>query len=155
MAETVVDDLEAVEVEIERRESAAAAPLFELFEATPEPLHEDRAVAQPGQRVEKCGATGLLLSGRSLRRIGQRSCDAGRATADAPHRDTAAEEAPIRAVLVADPVLVLKVIRLAREMCFESLLERSDVVGMDTVHPFLGTADAGGFGQAKHCPPSA
>ena len=56
MTETVVDDLEAVEVEIERRESAAAGPFFELVEAAPEPLHENRAVAQPGQRIEESGA---------------------------------------------------------------------------------------------------
>ena len=56
---------------------------------------------------------------------------------------------------MADPVLVLKVIRLAGEMRLERLLERSDVVGMDAVHPFLGTADAGGRRQANHRPPSA
>jgi len=56
---------------------------------------------------------------------------------------------------VADPVLVLEVIRLAGQMGLERLLERNDVVGMDPVHPFLGTADAGGFGQAKHRLPSA
>ncbi len=56
---------------------------------------------------------------------------------------------------MADPVLVLKVIRLAGEMRLERLLERNDVVSMDTVHPFLGTTDAGGRGQAHHRLPSA
>ena len=96
-----------------------------------------------------------LLCDRPLRRVGQRSGDAGRAAAGAPHRDTAAQEPPVGAVLVADPVLVLKVIRLAGEMRLERLLERHDVVGMDAVHPFLGTTDAGGRGQAEHRPPSA
>ena len=56
---------------------------------------------------------------------------------------------------MADPVLVLKVIRLAGEMRLERLLERNDVVSMDAVHPFLGATDAGGRGQAEHRPPSA
>ena len=70
-------------------------------------------------------------------------------------RDAAAQEPPVGAVLVADPVLVLKVIRLAGEMRLERLLERRDVVGMDAVDPFLGTADAVGRRQAEHRPPSA
>ena len=97
----------------------------------------------------------LLLCVASLRRIGQRSGDAGRAPARASHRDAAAQEPPVGAVLVADPVLVLKVIRLAGEMRLERCLERNDVVSMDTVHPFLGTTDAGGRGQAHHRLPSA
>ena len=56
VAEVVVDDLEAVEVEIERREWAAGAPLLELFEPAAEPLDEHGAVAQPGQRIEEPGA---------------------------------------------------------------------------------------------------
>src|SRR5437773_9429279 len=119
MAETVVDDLEAIEIEIERRELAAAGPCFELVETAPEPLHEDRAVAKPGQRIEECGAGSRLLCDRSRRRIGQRSGDAGRAMAGASHRDTAAQEPPVGAVLVTDPMLVLEVIRLAGEMRLE------------------------------------
>ena len=61
VAETVVDDLEAVEIEIERREPAADAALLELFEAAAEPLDEHRAVAEPGQRIEESGAAQPLL----------------------------------------------------------------------------------------------
>ena len=78
VAEAVVDDLEAIEVEIEHREPVAAAPLLELLEPPPEPLHEHRAVAQPGQRIEEPGAAELLLCDRALGRVGQRSGDAGR-----------------------------------------------------------------------------
>ena len=78
------------------------------------------------------------MRSRRSRRIGQRSGDAGRAPGRASHRDTAAQEPPVGAVLVADPVLVLKVIRLAGEMRLERLLERTDVVSMDAVHPFFG-----------------
>src|SRR5216684_956391 len=162
VAEAVVDDLEAVEVEIERREPGAAGPLLDLVEPPPEPLHEDRAVAEPGQRVEESCAAEPILRDRSLRRVGQRSGDAGRAPTRASHRDTATQEPPVGAVLVAEPVLVLKEIRLAGEMRLERLLELHDVVSMDTVDPFLwptdapslGTTDEGGHGQAKHGAPS-
>src|SRR5207247_6614229 len=102
MTETVVDDLEAVEVEIERRESAAAGPCFELFETEPEPLHEDRTVAQACQRIEESRGAELLLCDRSLRRVGQRSGDAGRAATCGPPRNTAAQEPPAGAGLVAE-----------------------------------------------------
>ena len=147
VAEAVVDDLEAVEVEIKRREPGAAGPLLDLVEPSPEPLHEDRAVAEPGQRVEEPGAAEPLLRDRSLRRVGHRSGDTGRAPACASHRDAATQEPPVGAVLVADPVLVLKL---------------NDVVGMNTVDPLFGTTDApllgttddGGHGQTKHGAPS-
>ena len=157
MAEAVVDDLEAVEVEIERRESAADAPLLELVEPAPEPLHEDRAVAQArsaDRGIRRCCEP--LLCDRSLRRVGQRSRDADRAPAGAAHRDTAAQEPPVGAVLVADPVLVLKVIRLAGEMRLERRLERDAMSSAWTrsIHS-SGRTDAGGRGQAEHRPPSA
>ena len=66
VAKAVVDDLEAVEIEIERRERAGGAPLLELLEPAPEPLHEHRAVAQPGQRIEKSGA--LLAAADAIAR---------------------------------------------------------------------------------------
>ena len=156
VAETVVDDLEAVEIEIQRGESAAGAPRLELVEAAPEPLHEDRAVAQPGQRVEEAGAAEPLLRDRLVGRVGQRSGDAGRAAAGASHRDTAAQEPPVGAVLVADPVLVLKVIRLCRQRCASSAcLERRDVVGMDAVRAIPRDGRCRRARQADHRPPSA
>ena len=67
VAETVVDDLEAVEVEIQHREPAAAGPCLDRVEATPEPLHEDRAIAEPGQRIEDSGAADGLGGDRRAR----------------------------------------------------------------------------------------
>ena len=114
VAEAVVDDLEAIEIEIEHREPAAAAPLLELVEPAPEPLDEHRAVAQPGQRIEEADAAQPLLRDRLLGRVGQRSGDADRRAGRAAHRDAAAQEPAVGAVLVADPVLVLEVIGLCR-----------------------------------------
>jgi len=142
MAETVVDDFEAVEVEIERREPAADGIPFELVETAPEPFHEDGAVAKAGQRVEKCRDADRRGGNHLLSRIRQRSCNARRTPTGTPHRDTAAQKSPVGAVLVTDPVLVLKVIGRAGKMGLERLLERSEVVSMDTVHPFLGASGA-------------
>ena len=50
MAEAVVDDLESIEVEVQRGESASAVPL-EFFESLAESLHKHRTVAQPGQWI--------------------------------------------------------------------------------------------------------
>ena len=67
---------------------------------------------------------------------------------------TATEKRSVSTVRVADPMLVLKVIRLTGEIRFEGFLERSDVVRMHAAKPFLGTADACGRGHANHGPPS-
>ena len=77
--ETVVDDLESVEIEIQHRERIAAAPQLELVEPAPEPLHEDPAVDQSGQRVEEADAAEPLLGNRLLGRIGERTGDAAAA----------------------------------------------------------------------------
>jgi len=71
VAEAVVDDLEAVKIEIERRESAAAALCFELLEAASETLHEDGAVAKAGQRIAESRAAEALRFARSLGRRSQ------------------------------------------------------------------------------------
>ena len=79
MAKAVVHHLEAVEVEIENRESSAAAmrPL-EFLEPASEPVHEIRAIAQARQRIAEARAAKLLLCERVIGRIGQRSCNARR-----------------------------------------------------------------------------
>ena len=62
MTEAVVDHLEAIEIEIQRREPVAALLALELGEPLSEPLHEHRAVAQPGERIAEAGVAQLLLS---------------------------------------------------------------------------------------------
>ena len=158
VAQTVVDDLEAIEVEVQHREPAAGGPCLDRVEAPPEAFHEDRAIAEPGQRVESSGAAKGIGPGWPRRRIGQvcqRACETRRAPARASRHDPAAQKQPVGAVLVANPVLVLKVGRLAREILRDRLLERSDVVRMDTVNPFLRMTDAVGRRQAEHRPPPA
>ena len=76
VAEAVVDDLEAIEIEIEDRERVADAPQPELLEAAAEALDEHRAVVQAGQRIEEADAAQPLLRDRLLGRVGQRAGDA-------------------------------------------------------------------------------
>ena len=76
VAEAVVDDLEAVEIEVEHGERRARAAQLELFEPAAEPLDEHRAVVQPGQRIEEADAAQPLLRDRLLGRVGQRSGNA-------------------------------------------------------------------------------
>jgi hypothetical protein len=56
---------------------------------------------------------------------------------------------------VPDPVLVLKVIGLARKMCRQRRLQRNEVVSMDAIDPLRREADSGRRRQAKHRLPSA
>ncbi len=56
---------------------------------------------------------------------------------------------------MADPVWVLKVVRLAGEMCLERGFQLGAVVIMNAIEPFRDGTDAGGRGQAKHRAPSA
>ena len=156
MAEAVVHHLEAIEVEIQHREPIAAAPpLLERLELMPELLDEHAAVAQPGERVAEPGAAELLLFLRTLSRIGQRSGHAGGTPIRAARGDAAAEETPVGPVLMPDAMLELEVGRRARDVRLERLLERHDVLVMDTVDPFLRTGDAGRRLEANHGLPAA
>jgi hypothetical protein len=155
VAEAVVDDLEAIEVEIKRGEAAAAAALLEFLESAAEPFDEYGAVAQTGQRIAEPGAAQLLLGDRALGRVGQRAGDADRAPAGAAHRRAATQEAPIGSVLVTEPVLVMKMVRLAGDVRFERILERRDVVGVDAAHPFVEVSNARERRQTDHRAPAA
>src|SRR4029453_4448830 len=112
VAEAVVDDLEAVEIKIERGEPAVAAPLLEVVEPPAEPLNENGSIVETGQRVAEPVAAQPLLCSCSPRCGGQRPRDAGRAPACASHRNTAAQVPPVGAVLVPDSVLVVHMIGL-------------------------------------------
>ena len=75
VAEAVVDDLEAIEVEIEHREPAAAAPLLELVEPASEPLDEHRAVAtgrSADRGSRRCAAAPARWPARSCRSASRR-----------------------------------------------------------------------------------
>ena len=73
VAETVVDDLEPVEIEIEHREAVARAAAPALVEPPSEPLDEHGAVEETGQRIEEPDAAEPLLRDRLLGRVGERA----------------------------------------------------------------------------------
>src|SRR5258708_24866278 len=102
VAEAVVDDLEAVEIEVEGREPIAALLKLELGESLAEALDEHRAVAQAGQRIAEGGAPLLCLWRAMIRSVGERTGDAGRSLPGTTRGDAAAEKLPVRAVLVKD-----------------------------------------------------
>jgi hypothetical protein len=60
VTKAVVDDLEAIEVEIEGGKQLGGAALLEVLETAAESFHEHRAVSQPRQRIEEAGAVGPL-----------------------------------------------------------------------------------------------
>ena len=155
VAEAVVDDLEAIEIEVEDRERVADAAQPELFEPAAEAFDEHRAVVEAGERIEEADAAQPLLGDRLLGRIGQRAGDADALAAAAADRDAAAQEAAIAAVLVADAVLVLEHLRLPGEMRFELLAEIDDVVGMHALEPGLRPSSARLRREPDHRPPAA
>ena len=76
MAETVVDDLEPVQIEIQDRESVGDAAPLALVETASEPLDEHRAVEETGERILEADAPEALLCDGLLGRVSERACDA-------------------------------------------------------------------------------
>src|SRR5205814_3729793 len=64
VAEAVVDDLEAVEIEIQHREAAADPRTARFVEMPAEALDEDGAIAQAGQGIDEADAAQPLLRDR-------------------------------------------------------------------------------------------
>src|ERR1051326_5546850 len=71
VAETVVDDLEAIEIEGEHGEAAARPAPAALVEPAPERLDEHRTVERAGQRILESHASQLFLRERLFGRIGR------------------------------------------------------------------------------------
>ena len=77
VAQAVVDHLEAIEVEIQRREGVSA-PVLEVLQPAPQALDEDRAVQQTGQRVAEHRVADPLLGALTIGLVGHRPADARR-----------------------------------------------------------------------------
>ena len=121
VAEAVVDDLEAIEIEIEHREPVADAARLNSSSRRPSPSTNTARLQSPvsGSRKPTLRSRSCAIA-CSVVSVSDPAMRVGRAPR-ASHRDAAAQEQPVGAVLVADPVLVLKDVGLAGEMRLERL----------------------------------
>ena len=153
MPQAVVDDLEAVEIQIQGCERARASLLPEFFEAPPECLDEHSAITQTGQAIERSGT--LQSTGGKVRSVASVSDPAIRtAPSRDPHGDTAAEESPVTAILVPDAMRKLKMVYRPRQVRVEHCFQLGDVVGVYPLEPLCNRTHAGGRSHSEHRPPS-
>src|SRR5205085_139993 len=108
VTEAVVDDLEAIQIEVQHCEAAVDRTQSHLFEPPTQALDEDLAVEQAGERVDDADTAEPFLCDRLLGGVGEGPGDAVAAPRRALHGQAAAEEAPVGAVLMPDPVLMLE-----------------------------------------------
>src|SRR6478672_8030209 len=141
MSEAVVDDLEAVEIEVQHRETCSR-PFLEFGQPTAQPLDEHGAVAESGQWIEETGSLQTLAHNRLLCRVRQRSSHANGATTSTTHRDTAQEETAIRPIFVKDPVLVRQLFACSGQTELDRLVQPANVITVNTRQPLIRTADA-------------
>ena len=108
VAERVVDELEAVEVQ-EQHGPAGFRPRPPAALRAPEGLiqavEEQHAVREPGQRVVQRVVLEALLGRAAVGDVGLGADDARGAAVGVAHRDTAREHPAIGAVAMLDPVL--------------------------------------------------
>ena len=100
MAEAVVDQLEAVEVD-EQHGKAVRGRAARLEQRPVEQLGEQRAVGQARQAVVQSGVRELVLDAAALGDVGLRSRHSNRAAGLVTHGDAAAQHPAVRAVEVA------------------------------------------------------
>ena len=107
------------------------------------------------QRIEETDRAEPLLRDRLIGRVGERPGDAVAPPPRTLHRLTAAQEAAVAAVFVADAMLVLEDLGLAGEVRFESGFQAADVVRVHAAEPVFRTSDGGVAGESDHRPPAA
>src|SRR5438128_3521450 len=119
MPEAVVDHFEPIEIQKEDSEPLAGVPMLVILEPTAENFEEVRAVSQARQRIAKTAGAESLLIENTIGHVGHRARNPRSGPAVAGD-DPAAQDPPIGAVLVKDPVLVLEVRRFACDVRLDS-----------------------------------
>ena len=153
VAEGIVHDLEAVEIEEEHREHRVGVAAL-LLHGPLQAVHEEGAVRQVRERVVK-GVVGEAIDGDlALGDVGLRAGEADRRAAAVAHRQAAAQHPAVRAVAAAHPMLALQVRRLAAKMAIDGRAQQDDVVGMHARQPLLGRVADLLFRVAEHRLPS-
>ncbi len=136
VAERVVDDLEAVEVEEQHRGAALGVVALGAADRLVEAVDEQHAVGQAGERVVQRVVLQAPLGLAAVGDVGERADDAGRAAVLVAHRDAAREHPAVGAVAVLHPVLELEVVvRAVGQVRVERLRERRAVVGVHAAEP--------------------
>ena len=109
VAERVVDDLEAVEVEEQHRGAALGVVALGAADRLVEAVHEQHAVREPGQRVVERVVLQAVLGLAAVGDVGDAADDA-RGLLAVADRDPAREMPAVGAVAVLHAVLELEVL---------------------------------------------
>ena len=102
VAERVVDDLEAVEVEEQHRGAALGVMALRAADRLVEAVDEQHPVRQPGERVVQRVVLQAPLGLAAVGDVGDAADDPGRPAALVAHRDPAREHPAVAAVAVLD-----------------------------------------------------
>ena len=137
VAEAVVDELEAVDVE-EQHPAAIAGIALGAAQRELQVVEEERSVRESGERVVQGVVAQPLLGRLAGGDVRHRARKSRRSALGVAHRDPAAQHPAEAAVGVADAVLALEVRGLAPEVSVERGTQMPEVVGAHPVEPFLG-----------------
>ena len=120
MPQTVVHQLETVQIQKKQREVAAGLFLV-AFKESLQPVEHGEAVGQTAQRIGQFSGRDIGLGTRDAQ------CPAVRVS----HRGATGRDPPPRAVGMADPVLVFEQTGSGCRVGIEFLFERRRIVGMN------------------------
>ena len=154
VAERVVDELEAVEVEEQHGGRGGRLGALGAADRLVEAVEEQHAVGQPGQGVVHRVVLEALLGLLAVGDVGLAADDAQRAAVLVADRHPAREHPAVGAVAVLDPVLVLEVVAGAGQVGVERLGERGAVVLVDAAEPLAGRVAQLGLAVAEHLLPA-
>ncbi len=153
VAQALVDELEAIQVDHQRGEGVARLPLHPLDRAA-EPVQEERPVGQPGQHVVQGVMAELRLEVLAVRDVGLGPHEARRPPGLVAHRQAPAGHPPVAPVAVAQPVLALEAGGEPFEVGDDGHAEAVPVVGMGPREPFARTASDLGLRVPQHLLPA-
>ncbi len=152
VAEAVVDELEAVQVD-EQHRCLAAAGVVQLALGMQEQLVQPQAVGQPGQRVVAGGVVQLVFDGLAPADVALRAGDAQLSVAVGLGHAAAEHPQPV-AIAAADAVFVVDPVRFPVQVRVDGLVQAGQVVGMDPGKPGVAGLAQGLPLQPDHVRPA-
>ena len=155
MAEAVVDDLEAVEVEEQDGGAALRVVALGAPDRLVQAVQEQHAVGEAGERVVERVVLQAALGLAAVGDVGDRADDPERAAVVVADGGGAGEHPAVVAVAVLDPVLELEVVvDGAGQVGVERLGERGTVVGVDAAEPLAARLADLDLAVAEHALPA-